>query len=93
MQKVRTNMLALFYIAIPVGSALGYIVGGQVAAAAGSWRWALRVSPPFGLILVFLTIFFITEPPRGHSDGKQINPRKACFSLCLSPFHPLIPCS
>ncbi len=32
-QAIRTSRLAIFNIAIPVGSALGYIVGGQVAQA------------------------------------------------------------
>ena len=27
---VRTKMLSIFYVAIPVGAALGFIVGGQV---------------------------------------------------------------
>ena len=71
-------MLAIFYIAIPVGSALGYIVGGQGANAMGSWRWGLRVSPPLGFVLAILTIFFITEPPRGHSDNATHNRTYGC---------------
>ncbi|EDQ86657.1 uncharacterized protein MONBRDRAFT_33732 [Monosiga brevicollis MX1] len=66
--EVRTHMLSIFYIAIPVGAALGFIVGGQVAAAFGSWRWALRVSPPLGLLLAAV-LFFTREPPRGASEG------------------------
>ena len=31
--ELRTSRLAIFYVAIPFGSALGYIIGGQVAAA------------------------------------------------------------
>ena len=75
-------MLAIFYLTIPVGrcrhaplhrsdsfSALGFIVGSQVASLLGSWRWALRVSPPFGVVLVILAFIFLKDPPRGHADG------------------------
>ncbi|KAJ4931614.1 hypothetical protein JOQ06_010058 [Pogonophryne albipinna] len=41
----RTNMLSIFYFAIPVGSGLGYIVGSQVGNIAQDWHWALRVTP------------------------------------------------
>jgi hypothetical protein len=44
-------MLSIFYIAMPLGSALGYIIGSRVSQLAfsltqhaGSWKWALRVS-------------------------------------------------
>uniref|UniRef100_A0A8C6M9A0 Protein spinster homolog 1 n=1 Tax=Nothobranchius furzeri TaxID=105023 RepID=A0A8C6M9A0_NOTFU len=43
-KEKRTNMLSLFYFAIPVGSGLGYIVGSQVSSATKDWHSALRVS-------------------------------------------------
>uniref|UniRef100_A0A9J7XKJ2 Protein spinster homolog 1 n=2 Tax=Cyprinus carpio TaxID=7962 RepID=A0A9J7XKJ2_CYPCA len=42
-KEMRTNMLSIFYFAIPVGSGLGYIVGSKVNDVAGDWHWALRV--------------------------------------------------
>ena len=27
-------------------SAMGFMIGAEVADALGSWRWALRISPP-----------------------------------------------
>uniref|UniRef100_A0A8C1FLD7 SPNS lysolipid transporter 3, sphingosine-1-phosphate (putative) n=2 Tax=Cyprinus carpio TaxID=7962 RepID=A0A8C1FLD7_CYPCA len=39
----RTLMISFFYIFIPVGSGLGYILGATIANATGDWRWALRV--------------------------------------------------
>ena len=49
----RLRMLSIFYIAMPVGGAMGYMVGSEVSSLvhkfghqAVSWRWALRVSPP-----------------------------------------------
>ena len=47
----RLRMLSIFYIAMPLGSALGYVLGSEVSQLAhsispspGSWQWALRVS-------------------------------------------------
>ncbi|EGD75631.1 hypothetical protein PTSG_06695 [Salpingoeca rosetta] len=65
----RTFMLSVFYLAIPVGAAMGFMVGAEVAAALGSWRWALRISPPIGLALALALFFFTRDPPRGASDG------------------------
>jgi MFS family permease len=82
----RGQILAWFYMAIPVGSALGYVLGGAVAASsigdlgshllgirAESWRWAFFLVVPPGLILG-LWAFFMTDPPRGHADGAGAMP-------------------
>ena len=48
----RGSVMAIFYVAIPVGSALGYVLGGQVTAwAGGDWRWAFFVVVPPGILL------------------------------------------
>ena len=83
----RGRILAWFYMAIPVGSALGYVLGGAVAAStigdfgarligigAESWRWAFFLVVPPGLILG-LWAFFMKDPPRGHADGTAGEPR------------------
>ena len=64
----RNNALTLFYVAIPVGAALGYIVGGQVAAH-WSWRWAFIWAGLPGLLLALVLLPF-REPERGQADGK-----------------------
>ncbi|XP_020501365.1 protein spinster homolog 1 isoform X1 [Labrus bergylta] len=61
----RTNMLSIFYFAIPFGSGLGYIVGSQVGNLAHDWHWALRVTPGLGLIAVVLLLLVVKEPKRG----------------------------
>lgn len=48
---------------------MGYIVGSQTAALMGSWQWALRVTPPLGLIAVLLIVFALKDPERGQSEG------------------------
>lgn len=64
----RTAKLAVFYIAIPLGSAMGFMVGGQVGEMFG-WRWALRVTPALLVLLTGLAVPFVHEPERGASDG------------------------
>jgi MFS family permease len=58
----KGRALAIFYLAIPVGSALGYVIGGQIAAAWG-WRAAFYICGGPGLLLA-LTCLLIVEPPR-----------------------------
>jgi len=62
----RNNALSFFYVAIPVGSALGYIVGGLLASAYG-WRTAFLVAGVPGLLLGAL-LLLLQEPTRGQSE-------------------------
>lgn len=66
--EMRTRMLAVFFFAIPVGSGLGFVVGSQMANAFGSWQWALRVTPPLGIVCVLLVVFVMKEPSRGEAE-------------------------
>src|SRR5437667_1224850 len=79
--RIRGQVLAWFYMAIPVGSALGYVLGGAVARSsigqwgahwfglpAESWRWAFYVVVVPGLVLGMWS-FFMREPPRGQADA------------------------
>lgn len=65
--KQRGQMLAWFYMAIPVGSALGFTLGGVVAATAWGWRGAFLIAVLPG-ILLGLYALRMTEPPRGLTD-------------------------
>jgi MFS family permease len=62
----RNNAISIFYLAIPVGSALGYIIGSSIAARYG-WRAAFLWAGYPGLLLAGL-LFLLREPPRGASD-------------------------
>jgi MFS transporter, Spinster family, sphingosine-1-phosphate transporter len=64
----RGQKLAWFYVAIPVGSALGYVLGGLVAGLTGDWRWAFYGVVPPGILLGLLC-FLMREPPRGQADN------------------------
>lgn len=69
--ETRTRMLAIFYLAVPVGSGMGYIVGSNISQAFGDWRWALRFTPMMGFICVILLILFVKEPKRGGAEGSK----------------------
>lgn len=62
----RGRAFATFYLAIPVGSALGYIVGGLVDHQFG-WRRAFLVAGLPGLILALLALR-LPDAPRGGQD-------------------------
>ncbi|XP_023273985.1 protein spinster homolog 3-like [Seriola lalandi dorsalis] len=64
----RSIMICVFYIFIPVGSGLGYIVGAGCANLTGDWRWALRITPILGLVGLFLLVFLCPNPARGAAE-------------------------
>jgi MFS family permease len=79
--RIRGQVLSWFYMAIPVGTALGYALGGWVANSHigewgavligtrhESWRWAFYVVVVPGLLLG-LSSSLMREPPRGQADG------------------------
>ena len=68
----RGRILAIFCSAIPVGSALGYILGGQIGAHYG-WRWAFYLVVPPGLLLALLC-FFRSDPERSRERRKAARP-------------------
>jgi len=51
--ETRGRIMAIFCAAIPVGSALGYVIGGLIGAHLG-WRWAFYLVAPPGLLLGLL---------------------------------------
>jgi len=62
----RNNAITIFYFAIPVGSALGYLLGGYMAVHYG-WRSAFLWAGYPGLGLALL-LFLLREPARGASE-------------------------
>ena len=62
----RGRVLSIFYLAIPVGSALGYMAGGALAKWWG-WRGAFFALTPPGLLLG-IAAMRMKEPPRGRVD-------------------------
>lgn len=62
----RGGVMAWFYAAIPVGSALGFVLGGTIGNYYG-WHWAFLWTIPPGLVLG-TWCFFMRDVPRGLSD-------------------------
>lgn len=60
---LRGRIFSIFYAAIPVGSALSYVVSGQLDVQFG-WRSAFIVAGVPGLILAALALR-LEDPPRG----------------------------
>ncbi|XP_006100711.2 protein spinster homolog 3 [Myotis lucifugus] len=77
----RTRVLAIFYIFIPVGSGLGYVLGSAVKALTGNWRWALRIMPCLEAVALILLITLVPDPPRGAAE-KQREVRDLRSSWC-----------
>ena len=66
----RGRAFAVFFAAIPIGSALGYIVGGLVDRYFG-WRQAFFVAGVPGLVLAVLALR-LYDPPRGSQDSDAV---------------------
>lgn len=73
----RGRVMSWFYMAIPVGSALGFVIGSQVAEVM-NWRWAFLIAVFPGLVLGVLC-FFMKEPPRVGSENHPM--RHSYFSV------------
>jgi MFS family permease len=63
----RGRVLAVFFCAIPIGSAAGYILGGLVDQHFG-WRAAFWIAGAPGLLLSLL-VLLVKDPPRGLHDA------------------------
>lgn len=66
----KGRYLSIFYVAMPVGSALGYLVGGAVEHAYG-WRAAFFVAGGPGLLLAAVCLL-IAEPARTLADRPSL---------------------
>ncbi len=68
-REQRTRVLSYFYVAIPVGAAAGYGLGGWLSSTY-SWHAAFFAGGVPGLLLGTLA-FFMPEPERGAMDGPE----------------------
>src|SRR5437867_2267019 len=73
--ETRGRIMAIFCAAIPVGSALGYVIGGLIGAHLG-WRWAFYLVAPPGLLLGLLC-FWQRDPRVAGDHLVQGSPRRS----------------
>ena len=71
----RGRVLGIFYLAIPVGTALGYLLGGPLGTRFG-WRVPFLLAGLPGFLLATL-VLFLPEPERGRFDTLKETPDRA----------------
>lgn len=83
-ENVRGRILGVFYLAIPVGSAAGYLLGGYLAPHHG-WRFPFYIAAAPGFLLA-LVVLLLKEPPRGQFDSLKETPeRGTALGLIRNP--------
>ena len=80
----RGRVMAVFFAAIPIGSAAGYVIGGWADASFG-WRAAFWIAGFPGLLLSLL-VLMVKDPPRGQNDAAATAPRAYGSLLTNRPF-------
>jgi len=73
-EDMRGRILGFFYLALPVGSAAGYLLGGQLAPHHG-WRFPFYIAAAPGF-LIALAVLFVKEPERGQFDSLKETPER-----------------
>ena len=68
-EEQRGRVMGIFYLALPVGTALGYLLGGVMGPSYG-WRAPFYVGAAPGVLLALL-LLFIPEPPLGQFDAPE----------------------
>ncbi|MFZ1083734.1 MAG: MFS transporter [Terracidiphilus sp.] len=71
-ERDRNRILSVFYLAIPVGAALGYLAGGQLSFG-GDWRRPFLICAIPGLVVAALFGVWGSEPERGSSDRVSVS--------------------
>nr|XP_013045438.1 protein spinster homolog 3-like isoform X2 [Anser cygnoides] len=67
----RTTMLSVFYICIPVGSGLGYVLASGMAGVTGDWHWAFRITPCLGGIALVLLIKLVPHKIQRRTEAHR----------------------
>jgi MFS family permease len=73
-ENQRGRIFGVFYLAIPVGTAAGYLLGGRLGPDFG-WRFPFYIAAAPGFLLA-LAVAFLPEPPRGQFDSLTETPER-----------------
>jgi MFS family permease len=87
-ERRRGKILAWFYMAIPVGSALGFVIGGALAGTSLGWRGAFQIVVLPGLVLGAICFFMKdtgrrTDRPASPPWGKVLRELRGIRSFVL----------
>lgn len=77
-EEERNKVLSIFYLTIPVGGALGYLLGGELGDHFG-WRVPFYVAAAPGVIIAVCFWIFVREPQRGSSDTLKATASRTSF--------------
>ena len=84
-ERDRNRILSAFYVAIPVGAALGYLAGGELGSLHG-WRAPFFLCAIPGLLVAALYAVWGREPVRGSTDyGRPTVDRTTVRGLFKNP--------
>ena len=84
-ERDRNRILSIFYLAIPVGAALGYLAGGELGTMWG-WRAPFFICAIPGFVIAALYAGFGREPVRGSSDHvRPTADRATAFGIFRNP--------
>ena len=83
-EEKRGRIFGIFYLAIPVGTAAGYLLGGKLGPEHG-WRFPFYIAAAPGFLLA-LAVLLLPEPPRGQFDSVKETPeRRTLTGLVANP--------
>jgi predicted MFS family arabinose efflux permease len=68
----RARAVSIYSFGIPIGSALGIVLGGVIASLI-DWRWAFFAVGVAGILLAPVFRLLVKEPERGHYDQSTRN--------------------
>jgi predicted MFS family arabinose efflux permease len=77
-EEERNKVLSIFYLTIPVGGALGYLLGGLLGEHFG-WRVPFYVAAAPGVLIALCFWIFVREPQRGSADTLAVTATRSSF--------------
>ena len=83
-ERLRGRIFGVFYLAIPVGFAAGYLLGGHLGPQYG-WRFPFYMAAAPGFLLG-VAVLFLKEPERGSFDSiPETSERGTVLGLARNP--------
>ena len=79
-EEERGTALSTYALGIPIGAAVGTLLGGWIGEYFG-WRVAFMVVGLPGVIVAIVVFFTVREPPRGHSEPDHVQVQKDLVPL------------